>query len=738
MRALALLLAALALPGAAVAATVTARTGDHDGFTLLVLTADEEIGWSLSGVGATRRVMFDRPVEIALDGAFDRIGRTRLAALAATSGDGLTLTLACRCAVTAMGLGPRALILDIGPAEPPVVAADAPPSPEDESLWQVENLERVTYDRDALAPLDPLPDFRPPPARLPLPIAPSPLDRALAAEGIAAPVEGEVMRGVGRAVEQEVLEGPAPVGPRVGLDSLSVPNIRIETSVDRDLSAIAPALSVLLRRCLTGARFDVADWGDEADPWGDFGRLRGALTTEADRPDPAAIEALARRYVWLTFGAEAEELLRLFPADTDAAKVLRVMAAVVDGAAPLDRAGAEALIRCRTDAALWAILATRERLEIGSALRDAAIADFSDLPLHLRRALGPVLVERLLDAGATDAARRAWRAVTRASGDHGTPFSFATSLLELREGFVGAATRRLEDVTETDPTLAPLALATLLEARLETGGAVDALTVEAARTLAFERRRDPEMAQRLRLAEMRVRLREGRARSVLDDLPEALDEGTLSDEAATRLMPEIHLAAAAGEDDATFLAMALNAPQGLAGQEGGPEALRAMGERLLSLGFPDEALAMMAAAPVEDRALTEATAALSAGRPAEAAALLEGRTDAPARRIVARALSAGGRHLEAADLFAALGDMDAARGERLRAAAWDGLADGSVDGEDDAVTEAARLADRPPLADPGDDDGYLVGKRALLDGAAETRARIAALLDALPPAVATE
>ncbi|MDJ1008264.1 MAG: hypothetical protein QNJ13_10620 [Paracoccaceae bacterium] len=114
---MALALAAAGLARPAAADIVTVRSGEHPGFTRLVLDFDAVPRWSLSADGRTRRFAFSGPrFEVATDRVFERIGRGRIGGVAGGE-NSLDLELACDCAVTAYVLVGGRLVIDVGGAE---------------------------------------------------------------------------------------------------------------------------------------------------------------------------------------------------------------------------------------------------------------------------------------------------------------------------------------------------------------------------------------------------------------------------------------------------------------------------------------------------------------------------------------------------------------------------------------------------------------------------------------------
>ncbi|WP_323782448.1 hypothetical protein [Leisingera sp.] len=107
--------AALLTAGTVQAQTIVTRSGEHNGFTRLVMRLPDGAGWSLAQSGTTATVNLDAP-EAVFDTSrvFDLIPRTRLKSLAQNGpGQPLRMQLGCACTVTSYVQENGYLVLDI-------------------------------------------------------------------------------------------------------------------------------------------------------------------------------------------------------------------------------------------------------------------------------------------------------------------------------------------------------------------------------------------------------------------------------------------------------------------------------------------------------------------------------------------------------------------------------------------------------------------------------------------------
>lgn len=122
------IIAALALIATTVSAeTVIVRTGDHEGFTRIVLYAGADQGWSVSEAPGELSVMSRNGARFDLRSAFDKIQRDRVAALGDGGGGTLTVTLNCNCGHRVFPWRGYGLVIDIldDPEQPGAESATA-------------------------------------------------------------------------------------------------------------------------------------------------------------------------------------------------------------------------------------------------------------------------------------------------------------------------------------------------------------------------------------------------------------------------------------------------------------------------------------------------------------------------------------------------------------------------------------------------------------------------------------
>lgn len=709
------------------AQTLPMRSGEHASFTRLTLPLPPAEAWRL-GRTADGYGLRLPPGAGQIDTAevFARIPRDRLAALRPMR-DGLDLVIGCDCHAIAFREGPL-LVIDIRDGAPPAGARfearlDGPrPAPR-----------RVRPAFDWTRQLAPLPDPgaapAPQAAAVPAAGADSPLARDLLARQLARASAQGLIGGQLAATEALRHRAPTPSDP---VDPLRNLLIDAETAVDRARrSSLRPGRAPDGSPCPAYSRVALADWGDGRPLAEQIAEARAPLVGEFDMPDAAAVTALARLYLHAGFGAEALALLAALPAEVEDAWLLRDLARLVDEAAPLPDSPLAEMTGCDGAVALWALLAAPDPEPDRLLARTAIKRAFFALPLHLRRHLGPPLVQRFLDMGDTDTALSLRESLGRAPPGPAvaTELAIIDGGLALARGRPDAAQAAARPAAEGNAPSAAEALALTVEALMADGRLPDADMTASVVTLAREHRGTPLGARLTRLEALSLAGigRFDAAFAVRDRLQAQGDAN-----AAEGLARELLAAIAQHADEMALLPRVL-AETGWRGGALAPDARLLLAERLLAAGLAE---AVVEALPEDDalndaEAVLAARAALALGDGRRALRVIAGRPQAEAAALRGAALAQLGDHRAAMTAYLRAEDADAVVRQAFLAGAWRPLTEG-----DTALAELARKrstgapADPPPAA--GDPQGTLAQARALLEASTGTRNLTERLLVELP------
>ncbi len=695
-----LLFLLLATPAAAQAVRVS--SGEHEGFTRVVLQYGQPVDWQVGRTadGYELRLTGNAP-RYDLSRAFDIIGRDRLSGLwVDPDTGGLRIGVACACHALPFALRPDTVVIDLrdGPAptgwsfEAALDGTDLPslgtkaPGPVGPVPWNWRDMAlggRWSGSEPSVVP-QPL-----------LPETPSPrnivLETALA-EGFARAATQGLVDPVGK---PPPVKEPAAEAPEMAQISLGIQA--------RPASQQAVALSAQGVQCPGETRLALQDWGDDRPIREQMADATTSLAGEFDRTESEALFRAIRFQLFLGFGAEARALMRAFDGPKPDAPLWTTLSLIVDGGTDPDGA-LRGLAGCDDPAALWATLAD-PALSLAEVNTTALLRTFSALPPHLRLQVGPGLAERFMSAGDTTTAQGLSDAILRPlASDDDRRATLMQVRLALEAGDAATADRFLTQLLQDPGPLSAQATVAQIDLAALTGAPVAQATVTSVQAILREAdaTQAPVLARALVLS-LALSGDFDAAFRALPDSPETLG-------ALWRILAE------KGPDDALVtqsLSLDVSTQSALSA-----ETRRVLADRLLTLGFPDAARFWVGG----DDPLLSARAALASGQPAEVLRLLGPPDGEEARTLKARALV----KLDAAaavPAFAALGDAASAERAARLAEAWPELA---ANGQE----PWRRVAES--LAAPATPETALARSRALADSSTRTGAAIDALLATVP------
>ena len=736
---LALLLVLLQVPIAAFAQAIVVQSGEHPGFSRLVLELGQPVPWTLGRTADGYELKLEgASARFDLSQVYRLIPHDRLAAIWVDPSSGnLRLGVGCACHAMPFEFRPDVLVVDLKDGAPP-------PGSSFETALDGAGLPRLaaravsrprarpggqpaSYDWRAAAL-----------AAAPAPASPEPAQsRSLATPNVdLAPMRDTLLRQLSQGAAQGVVAMtlPKPEATKAPTAADSAPGLVEQIRVGEDLGfaagPLAPEPAPMTAEgigCLADDELAIATWGQDLPVAEQMAPTLTALIGEFDRPDPEAIRRAVRFYLYLGFGAEARQLLRGVEIAPQDQAIWRAMAIILDQDPPTEDPF-QGMLVCDSAAALWAVLA-HPHLAIGDDPNTQAILrSFSALPLHLRRHLGPPLAARFLEHNDTETALTLRAAVLRAPGDPGPQVRLIGAEIDRAMGDPAAADQTLQQLASEGGPVAARAMIAKVEVQIDHGQPVDMPTVTALAALAFEHR-GSELEPALQRAHLLALAAAGDFASAFSQL--ALAPDTEPD--LWRIMAE-HGA------DSVVLEQAVLGPE-IALPALPVATRRNLVARLLALGFPDpalrwlpEVLAPGPAATDQDRLLA-AKAQMQRHDAREVLRLVAGLTGPEADRLRAEAQVWLGDPATATALFAALGDGPGELAAARQAQGWALIAD---HGQDPWLA-AARLvlpapADRAatvPVA-PQPIPGPLARGRQTVAESAAARATLAALLAEVP------
>ncbi len=590
-------------------------------------------------------------------------------------------------------------------------------------------------------PAQPAPVAAPPP-----PTEPEAPDAA--ARAAAEPAEDTVLPPADRPLARPGNEAPTTLA-----ELALIEQIEAITVFDRDSASLRgrAAKKPLPETCVPDDRLDVGHWTNGLPLHAQTPQLMSRVLGEFDRPDPRAVRDLARLYIRFGFGKEAERAISGFGIDFEDAGLLADLARIVEGRpvapdGPLAEAAA-----CPGQHGLWLALGGSAPAFHDPAHFETVQAAFAEMPADLRGLLAPTLVGRLVEAGRPGEARLIQVTATRPGGPRSVEMLLAEARLLAAEGHVAEAAVELTRLAESPAHNALDALAQLARLAIDNGLALPDRLIGDLRTAVHQQRGNAREAE---LRGLLIEALAGRR-----DLTAAVEEVRIAQDAlpdaAARFAALGQQVLASAEPDwvgaAAYADTVLNASDLIAPTAEADAARAAIADRLIEVGLPNAALALLAPplarADAQSRILA-ARARLSLDEPEAALAELEGIEGFDALTLRAAALARAGDPEAAMALLEDAGAAVAADAYAWPSGAWGRVRDTDADPQraamagymaareapaptdaafdpDAALTpEAAFEAPLPPLETPS-----LGASRSLLAAGREVTAFLGSMLE---------
>lgn len=709
------------------AEVVRVVSGEHGAFTRLVLMAGAPITVNLTEVtgGYDLRVA-GGPHRFDISDAFRRIGQDRISAITVGATDQLIIQTACPCRPVLAQNATRVVTLDVfdDPTKDTGVMSGLGPTPGPPAA--------TGASRPGLGfGLPPL-TKRDPPADLtfgkfvPLTVTQQPP---------AVPdvdITGGLQFQIARAVAQGLLE-PSHTPPEA---KAAPPVIATPTEVETptgffasrpgvQVSAESPVgqgfldQATTMRRnrqaigCLPEARLAITDWGGDLGFGQDLGQMQRDLFTETGRPDRDAARRLAQYYLHFGMGAEARAVLESSDVDQSEDAPLLAMAEIIDHGQDIRIGAFHAQSHCDTPAALWAILANPDPAVAADAQIGAVVQAFAALPWHLKDHLGPLLIQRLRAAGQSDAMDTIMRVVRRAANEPSAALQLAEADALLDQNADAQALVLLQDVTEKNGTLSPIALVRMIDAEIDAGRPIAPETALLAESYSVEYRKTAiaDDLWRVNVLALAASGQYERVFAQISTPPDGVLTLPIWDQIVTALTQQAN--------PVDFVHWSLNVPLDLRPQIA-PKVANAAAKRLISLGFFPQAETFLRGFVDGDegrvRKALRAEAALGQMRPRQAEAEMIGLVGTDVDRMRAQARVARGDYDSARQIYQNIAAADAAAEAAFLAGDWGQVA--ATGRETQAAF--ATLAVRPPpnVPDPDDPAPLQAGRNLLADSIA--------------------
>ena len=708
----------LAMP--AFGGPVAVTSGEHAGFTRLVLDFGAPVDWQVGRTSDGYALQLrgkSPPQPYDLTKVFALIGKGRLAAIWADPQTvQLNIGVACACHAIPFEFRPGILVIDLRDGAPPKgssfeLALDGASVP----MLDVKPTPRPRARPDHIGPIydwtkRALADLKAPLAAVDLPQHTADFgDPTL--QSLRESLLHQLSRGAALGVVDLTLPvaksataKPADglIAARIALGELPGVAMANGLPIHQDIAAQGQA-------CPSAERLALSGWGSDSPISQQMSDQMIGLIQEFDHADPTAVENAVKFNLFLGFGIESRKLFQAFPVELPDQPLFSSLSYILDQD-PDPAPAFSGLAACDTPAALWAVLSDPAPVAGDVVNINAVLRAFSELPVHLRRHLGPDLAQRFLAISDPKTAMTIRNAIARAPGQAGPKLGLLEAQISMAQGDPAAAESRIEMLLADPGPETAIALVALTEARVAQNLPVTPEVVSALDAILADQAGPDQTATR------RALLLAQAASGDFDSAFAGLAERPDLEPDLWRLLAEI------GTDQAV-LAHAVTLPDVKLSTDD-LETNAVLASRLLGLGLPDQALRWLDQADDPDSLLlAQVHLARSDGQAALAAlASLPDDIAAPLRAI---ALQIQGDEVAAAETYAAIGDTDGERRASARARDWLRMANLSPS-DWGAVVERLQplFVDANPLLQPAS----LARGRQIAESASQTRTEINALL----------
>lgn len=679
-------------PSVAAAQNIAVRSGEHGDFSRLVFPFPKPVEWKMGRVSDGYEIRLQgNGNNIDISKVYRRISHNRIKGISVSEDfSRILLSVECDCHADAFEFRPGLLVVDIKDGVP----RQNSPFEGGFAADETEAVSAEKHPEESAAATESA--DKPASMLFPSGITLMPPEISKQSERITA-MQSELLRQIGRAAAHGLLKANIPDPIYIPQQNSSpetqeiVPeepsaqthiNIHIENSIDREAANLIPkgANPADGNICFDSDLVNVVEWGNKDAVWEQISQNRRKLSGEFDKANPLAAEALAKAYIYAGFGAEALQIIDRFGVESETALILKDIARIVDDLLPHPSGVFQGQAGCDTEVALWAVMAMPELSKGIKINRSKVIYTFSELPLHLRRHLGPRLAGKFLEAGDIETATAIRNAIARAHGDAGDEFRLMDAYIKEERGHREAAEQTIEKIATTNNAVALKALIKLLETKAEQKLHVKDDLLLTAESYLFEQRKTAEGAKLLRSLTL-INAQSGNLDIALSYLRTANTNTYITDMGF--LWEEVLKTATHAASDEIFLKFVFAAQKDISKQKISPKIRQDVAKRMLDLGFTTQALEILGATmPLSDKGrLIMAKAALLDGGADRVESLLETVPGDEAVYLRAEAFKKLGYYEKAAAAFAEISDFDSQKSAIWLAGDWQRLQKIGTDSE---------------------------------------------------------
>lgn len=764
------------LGGAAFGAPIKVKSGEHGGFTRLVLEGPNVLSWEYETSGQENRIkILHHTAGFETDSVYRFINKNRVRSIASNPSE-FRFVIGCDCAVEIFAIGDNVLVVDVKGSDKPIAApyntasslsivearteplifGTLGPDPSEGGILgsTSQNLPQNTSQLPMKMKSE-KPSRRSSQVDLNTFVAPK-RDRTMHinSEMVQRPptqdetdalrmAQNQLLREIGSASTRGVLDAnvyfdlPLREQTRPQVDLRIFDSSHTQTTQQQELPQasqirITSSTDILVPgkqnvqvttlgiACIEPQRVDVASWSDGRSFESQVGDFRRNLYGEFDHLNSDTALQLARLYIYFGFGAEARGTLLLIERGSDQWPELLDMAEILEFGFASNSRVLHHFSDCDSVAALWGIVASKELQESQTVNERVALLTINSLPIHLRKILAPELSERLLNYGDQTGAKNAMRNLERLSEQADNRAVFANAELEVAKGDLDAAGALLNDVVESNSEFSARALISLIQTEMELGHDIDVETAQLVDAYSLELR-DAPIGAELRHVHVLALAKSNQfhqAFTALGDLDNDADSRALRSKLVQLLTEDA--------SDSVFLELVYSQMPKLAGIQN-KEHIFTAAQRLQRLGFSKTAEQLLHDGEVDQtgrkQKVLRAQIALDLKRPAAAEAYLVQLDGEDINLLRARAKEQIQDRKTAHDIYAQLEQQDDARNNAWLSNQWQTL----IDPDAPVFGQLVSIANHR-LEQSAESEGMLLRSQNLLAESSDTRIFIETVL----------
>ncbi len=362
------------------------RSGEHDGFSRLVVYLSENITWAFERSEDSYILTVPNwTAGFDATAVFERLRRDRVVEVNSDDSS-LRLVLGCDCTATATAFGPNAVIIDV---------IDVPA--ETEKLAQREII-RLPTDLPARASTSdlPLPQDIPDASNL------GELDAFR--QSLLESVSGSTALNLLQLDDAQPI--PDQSAEQIAIGAMDAAGqFQVTTAIEEaQLRAGLGVQPPPPADCPDPRNFDILSWGQGEDFSNQLSQLRQNTFGEFDTPNGPQILRLAQLYLYFGLGAEAQLVRGVFGLDGPSWEAVHNISRLLEPSKASAGSMLSNMKGCDPLLAPWTLLDLAEGSVASDKLTKDTVSQFSKWPHHLQVLLGPRLISLLARSGQDDAA----------------------------------------------------------------------------------------------------------------------------------------------------------------------------------------------------------------------------------------------------------------------------------------------------------------------------------------------